>query len=110
MILANEALFESSMRTLLANLRLSYGQKLFLLATSPLILAVAAISVLVANSSRELSEREIQALENQLIEVFSISGKAILRTRNQEIDIAHLEKGIYFVKVEGEQAIRFVKL
>lgn len=48
--------------------RLSYGQKLFLLATLPLILAVAAIAVLVANQSRQLAEREIAALETQLIE------------------------------------------
>ncbi|SFL88930.1 cache domain-containing protein [Shimia aestuarii] len=56
------------MRRLLSQMRLSYGQKLFLLATVPLILAVAAISVLVASQSRQLAEREIRALENQLIE------------------------------------------
>ena len=56
------------MRRLLALLRLSYGQKLFLLATLPLILAVAAISIIVANQSREFAEREIKALETQLIE------------------------------------------
>ncbi|MGR3711702.1 MAG: cache domain-containing protein [Shimia sp.] len=56
------------MRRILSHLRLSYGQKLFLLATVPLILAVAAISVLVANQSRQLAEREIRSLENQLIE------------------------------------------
>lgn len=48
-------------------LGLSYGQKLFLLATLPLVVAVAAISVLVANQSRMLAEREIAALEQQLI-------------------------------------------
>lgn len=48
--------------------QLSYGQKLFLLATVPLILAVAAISVLVANQSRQMAEREIAELEVQLIE------------------------------------------
>lgn len=53
---------------LFSSVRLSYGQKLFLLATLPLILAVAAISLLVANQSRQLSEREIAALEGQLIE------------------------------------------
>lgn len=47
---------------------LSYGQKLFLLATLPLILAVAAISLLVAAQSRALAEREIAALERQMIE------------------------------------------
>ncbi|MBO9402032.1 cache domain-containing protein [Shimia sp. R9_1] len=56
------------MRLLLSLLRPSYGQKLFLLATLPLLLAVAAISVLVANQSRQLAEREIRALESQLIE------------------------------------------
>ncbi len=56
------------MRRLFAYLRLSYGQKLFLLATLPLILAVAAISLLVANQSRQLADREIRALEIQLIE------------------------------------------
>ncbi|WP_010137428.1 cache domain-containing protein [Oceanicola sp. S124] len=48
-------------------LALSYGQKLFLLATLPLILAVAAISLLVAAQSRALAEREIAALERQMI-------------------------------------------
>ncbi|CUJ28504.1 cache domain-containing protein [Cognatishimia activa] len=47
---------------------LSYAQKLFLLATVPLILAVAAISIIVAHQSRQLAEREIQTLEEQLIE------------------------------------------
>ncbi|MEL6701321.1 MAG: cache domain-containing protein, partial [Pseudomonadota bacterium] len=46
----------------------SYGQKLFLLATVPLILAVTAISVIVTNQSRQLAEREIEALESELIE------------------------------------------
>ncbi|WP_353532466.1 cache domain-containing protein [Cognatishimia sp. WU-CL00825] len=57
------------MRDLIRNIKLSYGQKLFLLATLPLIMAVAAISILVANQSRALAEREIKALENQLISV-----------------------------------------
>jgi len=48
-------------------LRVSYAQKLFLLATLPLVLAVAAITVLVANQSRQLAQREIAALEGQLI-------------------------------------------
>ena len=45
----------------------SYGQKLFLLATVPLIVAVSLIAVVVTNQSRELAEREIAALESQLI-------------------------------------------
>ncbi|MDO6730396.1 cache domain-containing protein [Marinovum sp. 2_MG-2023] len=48
--------------------RLSYGQKLFLIATVPLVLAAAAIAVLVAAQSRQLADREIAALEVQLIE------------------------------------------
>ncbi|WP_212524659.1 cache domain-containing protein [Actibacterium sp. MT2.3-13A] len=47
--------------------RLSYAQKLFLLATLPLVLAVAAIAGLVAHQSKQLAEREIAALEAQLI-------------------------------------------
>ncbi len=49
-------------------LDLSYGQKLFLLATVPLLIAVALISVVVAHQSRQLAEREIAALERQLID------------------------------------------
>ena len=57
---------------LLARIRnwfeLSYGQKVFLLATVPLVLAVALISLVVTSQSRQLAEREIAVLENQLIE------------------------------------------
>jgi two-component system NarL family sensor kinase len=56
------------MRALLHSLRPSYGQKLFLLAAVPLILAAAAISVLVAVESRGSAEREIRALERELLE------------------------------------------
>ena len=48
--------------------RPSYGQKLFLLAGVPLVLAAASIAVLVAYQSRALAEREIRQLETQLIE------------------------------------------
>ncbi|SLN60276.1 cache domain-containing protein [Pseudooctadecabacter jejudonensis] len=48
--------------------RLSYGQKLFLLATVPLLLSVAVITLIVANQSRALADREIRALETQLID------------------------------------------
>lgn len=51
-----------------AGIQLRYGHKLFLLATVPLILAVAGISAVVAVQSRDLAEREIAALEAQLIE------------------------------------------
>ena len=47
---------------------LNCGRKLFLLKTLPLILAVAAISIVVTNQSRHLAETEINALEFQLIE------------------------------------------
>ena len=49
-------------------LRISYGQKIFLLATLPLIVAVFLIFLVVTSQSRQLAEREIQALETQLIE------------------------------------------
>lgn len=48
-------------------LRLNFGQKMFLTATLPLILAAVAISVLVTLQSRQLAEREIRQLEDQLI-------------------------------------------
>ena len=47
--------------------RLSYGQKVFLLATLPLVLAMAILSVLVSREARQMSEREIAVLEAQLI-------------------------------------------
>ncbi|WP_316014510.1 cache domain-containing protein [Roseobacter sp. HKCCA0434] len=48
--------------------RPSYGQKIFLLATLPLVLAVAAIAALVAHQSRQLAEEEIAFLEETLLE------------------------------------------
>lgn len=57
----------SLMGRIWGGIALSYGQKLFLLATVPLVVAVAAISLLVAGQSRALAEREIAALERQLI-------------------------------------------
>jgi len=60
------------MAALAARLRdmfdLTYGQKLFLLATLPLIIAVTLITFVVVDQSRKLAEREIAALESQLIE------------------------------------------
>ncbi len=47
---------------------ISYGQKVFLLATLPLIVAVFLITLVVTAQSRQLAEREIQALEAQLIQ------------------------------------------
>jgi two-component system, NarL family, sensor kinase len=46
---------------------LSYGQKLFLLATLPLVLAVTAISVIVVSQSRQAAQSEIAFLEVELI-------------------------------------------
>ena len=54
---------------------LNYGRKLFLLATLPLILAVAAISLVVTNQSRHLAKTEINALEFQLIEAKKVELK-----------------------------------
>ncbi|MFN3825615.1 MAG: cache domain-containing protein [Pseudorhodobacter sp.] len=48
--------------------RLSYGQKIFLLATLPLILAALAISLLVAREARQMADREIAGLERELID------------------------------------------
>ncbi|KRS14425.1 histidine kinase [Roseovarius atlanticus] len=47
--------------------QLNYGQKLFLTATLPLILAMVTISVLVTLQSRQMAEREIHTLEEKLI-------------------------------------------
>ncbi|MCG3266370.1 cache domain-containing protein [Yoonia sp. I 8.24] len=46
---------------------IGYGQKIFLLATLPLVIAVFLISIVVTTQSTQLAEREIQALETQLI-------------------------------------------
>lgn len=52
----------------IGRLQLSYAQKLFLLATVPLMLAIGAISVLVAFQAGKLAESEIAELETRLIE------------------------------------------
>jgi two-component system, NarL family, sensor kinase len=72
----------------LLTLRPSYGQKLSLLATLPLIFAVAAISVLVAIQSRALAEREIQSLEAELLE----AKKAELRNY-----VTQAKNGFYYI-------------
>lgn len=46
---------------------ISYGQKIFLLATLPLVLAMALLSFLVTREARDMSDREIAILETQLI-------------------------------------------
>ncbi|MEO1734039.1 MAG: cache domain-containing protein [Pseudomonadota bacterium] len=76
------------MRSLAALFRPNYAQKLSLLATVPLIAAVAAIAVLVAVQSRALAEREIQALEHQLLE----AKKAELRNY-----VTQARNGFYFI-------------
>ncbi|MDG1472353.1 MAG: cache domain-containing protein [Ascidiaceihabitans sp.] len=69
-------------------LRLTYAHKLSLVAALPLILAVAAIASLVAIQSRALAEREIRALEVQLIE----AKKAELRNY-----VTQARNGFYFI-------------
>lgn len=70
------------------SLRLSYGQKLFLLASVPLIFAAASIAVLVAAQSRALAEREIRQLETQLIEA---------KKRELRNYVTQARNGFYFV-------------
>ncbi len=69
-------------------IRISYGQKMFLLASVPLILAVSAISFLVAAQSRALAEREIHSLEAQLIEA---------KKRELRNYVTQARNGFYFV-------------
>ena len=56
-----------NMFRLLHTLRPSYGQKLFILATAPLLVAATIIGLVVITQSRTLAEREIAALETQLL-------------------------------------------
>lgn len=69
-------------------LRPTYAQKLSLLATVPLILAVAGIAVVVALQSRALAEREIMTLETQLLEAKKIE------LRNY---VTQARNGFYFI-------------
>ncbi|WP_234988733.1 cache domain-containing protein [Tropicibacter naphthalenivorans] len=69
-------------------LRLTYRQKLFLLATVPLVLAVSAIAVLVAAQSRALADREIRQLETQLIEA---------KKRELRNYVTQARNGFYFI-------------
>jgi two-component system, NarL family, sensor kinase len=68
--------------------RFSYAQKLSLVAAVPLIFAVAAIALLVAVQSRALAEREIQELEQQLIEA---------KKRELRNYVTQARNGFYFV-------------
>jgi len=47
---------------------ISYRQKILLLATVPLVIAATIIALVVTQQSRKFAEREIAALESQLIE------------------------------------------
>ncbi|MFW2541869.1 cache domain-containing protein [Primorskyibacter sp. 2E107] len=76
------------MKRVLPRLRLSYGQKLFLLASVPMILAVSAIALLVAAQSRALADREIRSLETQLIEA---------KKRELRNYVTQARNGFYFV-------------
>ncbi|WGW02713.1 cache domain-containing protein [Tropicibacter oceani] len=68
--------------------RLSYGQKVFLLASVPMILAVTAIALLVAAQSRALAEREIRSLETRLIEA---------KKRELQNYVTQARNGFYFI-------------
>ena len=76
------------MRLFRALFQIGYAQKLSLLATLPLVAAVAAIAVLVAHQSRTLAEREIDALERQLLE----AKKAELRNY-----VTQARNGFYYI-------------
>ncbi|MFT6674057.1 MAG: two-component system NarL family sensor kinase [Sulfitobacter sp.] len=76
------------MRRRLPFLSPSYAQKLTLLATVPMIAAVAAIAVIVALQARAVAQREITTLETQLIE----AKKAELRNY-----VTQARNGFYFV-------------
>lgn len=69
-------------------LYISYAQKLTLLASVPLIIAVAAIALVVAAQSRALADREITALETQLIEAKKVE------LRNY---VTQARNGFYFI-------------
>ena len=76
------------MAAILERFRISYGQKLFLLTSAPLILSAAAIAFVVASQSRATADREIRALETQLIEA-----------KKQELRnyVTQARNGFYFI-------------
>ncbi|KIN72218.1 cache domain-containing protein [Sulfitobacter guttiformis] len=76
------------MRRFRLPLYIPYAQKLTLLASVPLIFAVAAIALVVAAQSRALAEREINALETQLIEAKKVE------LRNY---VTQARNGFYFI-------------
>ena len=79
---------DSQMDFLRQIFRPNYAQKLSLLATLPLIVAVAAIALLVSYQSRKLAEQEIAQLEYELIE----AKKAELKNY-----VTQARNGFYFI-------------
>ncbi|MFW2587036.1 cache domain-containing protein [Sagittula sp. SSi028] len=69
-------------------LHISYAQKLFLLASVPLVLTVTAIALLVAGQARTLAEREIAGLEHQLLEA---------KKRELRNYVTQARNGFYFI-------------
>ena len=80
--------------------RPTYAQKLTLIATIPLLVAVAAIAALVAIQSRALAEREIKALETQLIE----AKKAELRNY-----VTQARNGFYYIYGSAQPDDQYAK-
>ncbi|WP_037227314.1 cache domain-containing protein [Roseobacter sp. GAI101] len=76
------------MRRLYSHLALTYGQKLTLLASVPLVLAVAAIALVVALQAKALADREINTLETQLLDAKKIE------LRNY---VTQARNGFYFI-------------
>ncbi|MCK0148671.1 cache domain-containing protein [Marivita sp. S6314] len=74
-------------------LRITNGQKLFLLASVPLILSAAAIAWLVASQARAMADREIAVLEDQLIEA---------KKRELRNYVTQARNGFYFIYGSAE--------
>jgi cyanophycinase-like exopeptidase len=60
------------------------------------------------NPSNEFIIIDHNFLPDALIQLYDISGKLILTTRLNTIDVSALQKGIYFIKIEN-QTIKFIK-
>lgn len=92
------------MRRLFPSVSFSFGQQIFLLASLPLMLAGVAIAVLVAHQSRAMAEREINAIETQLLEA-----------KKQELHnyVTQARNGFYYIygnaSPHDEEAKRRVK-
>ena len=48
------------------------------------------------------------SLENDLkqIEIYNLQGQKVLSSKQKEVDVSQLNKGVYFVKVEDENGVR----